>query len=173
VAQRLHTHPYGLTLFAFLTAAVFTGAACVAFARAFEFALTRRLDFHNAGPWCWLITPVVFLAAVELIRRTAPFAAGTGIPQAIFAFRTPDFCERERVVPLVSFRTYDRESAGDTPGHLVGASTGREGPTVHVAVCVFTAVLLVFRRFMGLEFDMRSAAIAGGARGWRRRSIPL
>src|SRR5258707_1031606 len=83
--QRLQAHPYGLTLFAFLTAAVFTGAACVAFARAFEFALQHRLDFHNAGLWCWLITPLGFLAAVELIRRTAPFAAGTGIPQAIFA----------------------------------------------------------------------------------------
>ena len=50
-------------------------------------------------------------------------------------------------------------------GVWVGASTGREGPTVHVAVCVFIAILLLFRRLVGLEFDMRSAAIAGGAAG--------
>ena len=163
--RRLQSHRYGLTLFAFLTAALFTGAACVAFARAFEFVLQRRLDFRNAGDWCWVITPVVILAAVELIRRTAPYAAGTGIPQAIFASEHMDGAHEKALFPLVSLRTMIVKIVAILLGIWVGASTGREGPTVHIAVCVFTAVLLLFRCLLGLDFDMRSAAIAGGAAG--------
>src|SRR6185295_18643919 len=48
---------------------------------------------------------------------------------------------------------------------LAGASTGREGPTVHVAACVFVGVMLLFRRLTGLAFDLRGAAVAGGAAG--------
>jgi H+/Cl- antiporter ClcA len=163
--RRLQGHRYGLTLFAFLTAAIFTGAACVAFARAFEFVLEHRLDFHNAGAWCWLITPVVILSAVEFIRRTAPYAAGTGIPQAIFASEHMDAAHEKTLFPLVSMRTMTVKIVAILLGIGVGASTGREGPTVHIAVCVFTAVLLIFRRLLGFDFDMRSAAIAGGAAG--------
>jgi H+/Cl- antiporter ClcA len=163
--RRLKSHRYGLTLFAFLTAAICTGAACVAFARAFEFVLLRRLDFTNVGAWCWLITPVVILGTVELIRRTAPYAAGTGIPQAIFASEHMDAAHEKTLFPLVSLRTMAVKIAAILLGIWVGASTGREGPTVHIAVCVFTAVLLIFRRLLGLDFDMRSASIAGGAAG--------
>src|ERR1019366_5840697 len=163
--RRLQSHRYGLTLFAFLTAAVFTGAACVAFARAFEVVLNHRLDFHNAGAWCWLITPIVILCAVELIRRTAPYAAGTGIPQAIFASEYLDKAHEKTLFPLVSLWTMTVKIGVILLGIWVGASTGREGPTVHIAVCVFIAVMLVFRRLFGVDFDMRSAAIAGGAAG--------
>ena len=83
--KTLRSHRYGLTLFAFLTAAVVTGAACVLFARSFDFVLRQRLDFQTVGAWAWVLTPAGFLLAVILIRTLAPYAAGTGIPQAIFA----------------------------------------------------------------------------------------
>ncbi|MBI4397216.1 MAG: chloride channel protein, partial [Elusimicrobia bacterium] len=40
-----------------------------------------------------------------------------------------------------------------------------EGPTVHVATCIFLGVILVFRRVLKLNLDMRSAVVAGGAAG--------
>jgi H+/Cl- antiporter ClcA len=163
--HHMQQHRYGLTLFAFLTAAVVTGVACVGFAEAFDFVLNRRVDFDNLGRWCWLITPLVFLLAVELIRRAAPFAAGTGIPQAIFASEHLDPAHEKALFPLVSLNTMVVKVVAILLGIWAGASTGREGPTVHVAVCVFIAVMLIFRRTLKVQFDMRSAAIAGAAAG--------
>jgi chloride channel protein, CIC family len=163
--RKLHQHRYGFSLFVFIVAALATGAACVLFARSFEWALSHRLDFSSIGGWAWVITPIGFLVAVEIIRRTAPFAAGTGIPQAIFASEHFTQENESRIFPLLSPWTVAIKVLTLLLGIWVGASTGREGPTVHVAVGVFVGTLLLFRRWLGFEFDGRSAAIAGGAAG--------
>lgn len=163
--KRLHEHRYGFSLFSYIIAAIATGGACVLFARAFEWVLNRRLDFVSVGAWAWVITPIGFLLAVEMIRRTAPFAAGTGIPQAIFASEHFSAENEKKIYPLLSPWTVAVKILTLLIGVWVGASTGREGPTVHVAVGVFLGTLLLFRRWLGLNFDRRSAAIAGGAAG--------
>ncbi len=156
---------YGLSLFAYIAAALATGTACVLFARSFEWALSRRLDFESVGAWAWVAGPLGFLLAVEIIRRWAPFAAGTGIPQAIFASEHYTPANEKQVYPLLSPWTVCVKILTLLLGVWVGASTGREGPTVHVAVGVFLGVLMIFHRFFGFEFDHRSAVIAGGAAG--------
>src|SRR4051812_38215837 len=103
--KRLRSHRYGFGLFAFMTAAILTGFSCVLFARVFDGVVRHRLDFSNAGPWVWVITPVGFLLAVETIRRVAGYAAGTGIPQAIFAAENLTPSREAEVLPLVSIRT--------------------------------------------------------------------
>lgn len=158
-------HRYGLTLFAYLAAATLTGAACVAFMRGFELVLAHRLDFGRIGPWCWLTTPVLFLVAVGLIRKVAPAAAGTGIPQAIFAARHLGPLTEQRLRPLLSPLTVAVKIAALLIGVLACASTGREGPTVHIAAGVFVGIMWVFHRTLGVEFDRRSAVVAGGAAG--------
>lgn len=152
-------------MFVFIIAALATGAACVLFARAFDWALRCRLDFMSVGHWAWVITPLGFVVAVEIIRRTAPFAAGTGIPQTIFASEHFTAENEAKVYPLLSPRTVTVKIGTLLLGVWVGASTGREGPTVHIAAGVFLGTLLLFRRWLGFEFDRRSAAIAGGAAG--------
>ncbi len=158
-------HRYGVTLFAFLFAACLTGIACVWFMRSFEFVLKHRFDFASIGAWCWVTTPLLFLAAAELIKRVAPFAAGTGIPQAIFAAKNLQPATEKRLWPLYSPLTLVVKIVAILIGLAAGASMGREGPTVHVGVCIFTVILLIFRRITGIEFDMRSAVVAGGAAG--------
>lgn len=165
VSKNVLAHRYGYTLFVYLTAAALTGIACVFFMRGFEFVLDRRLDFHRIGAWCWLTTPLLFLTAVELIRRAAPCAAGTGIPQAIFAARHYDAAKEQNVRPLVSPLTMSVKVLAIFIGIYAGASTGREGPTVHIATCAFIGIMLAFKKIMGFKFDPRSAVVAGGAAG--------
>ncbi len=66
----------GVHLTVFLAAGALTGVVCVAFMRAFEFVLQHRLDASRIGAWWWLTAPILFVVAVELIRRTAPYADG-------------------------------------------------------------------------------------------------
>ncbi|MBX7149041.1 chloride channel protein [bacterium] len=150
---------------AYIGAAILTGIVCVEFMRLFEIVLSHRLDFVTIGPYVWLVTPLSFLIIVILIKRFAPFAAGTGIPQAVYAARHFKPGTEKRLFPLISFPTLLVKSMALLAAIAVGASTGREGPTVHIAMCVFCLSLTFVRRFTGLKFDMRSAVVAGGAAG--------
>jgi H+/Cl- antiporter ClcA len=76
-----------------------------------------------------------------------------------------DPASEKRLFPLVSLRTMLVKAAALLLGLWAGASTGREGPTVHVAACAFVGVMVLFRRALGLSFDPRSAVVAGGAAG--------
>ena len=154
-------HRYGFVLFSFIAAAGLTGVACVWFMWGFEWVFAHRI----AGAWRWVTTPLLFVVSVELIRRFAPCAAGTGIPQAIHAAQNLSPQTEERLAPLTAARTLVVKARALSAGLGAGASTGREGPTVHVAACIFVGVILLVRRFSGIKVELRSAVIAGGAAG--------
>ena len=154
-------HRYGFLLLVMVAAAGLTGVACVWFMWGFDGVLDHRI----AGRWRWIATPALFVLSVELIRRCAPCAAGPGIPQAIFAARHVKDENESKLAPLTSFRTMAVKIAALYIGLWAGASTGREGPTVHVATCVFIGVILLARRLSGIKIDLRSAVVAGGAAG--------
>ncbi len=158
-------HRYGFTLFAFLTAAMLTGWACVYFMKLFDLVIRCRLDFARIGWKCWITTPILFVLATEMIRRLAPCAAGTGIPQAIFAAKHVSRTTETALSPLTSPLTVLIKVATILIGMWACASAGREGPTVHIATGIFIGLLLLFRRLTNLQFDFRSAIIAGGAAG--------
>jgi len=163
--KQIRSHPYGATLAIYLFAAVITGAVCVAFAQGFDFCLAHRIDFASFGKWTWLITPIAITGAVFLIRTKAPFAAGTGIPQAIFCAEYLEEKNERTLFPLFSFQTLIIKIIALYIGIGVGASTGREGPTVHVAICIFMAVLLICRKRLGISVNLRAGAVAGAAAG--------
>jgi H+/Cl- antiporter ClcA len=163
--KAVSTHRYGFTLFAFILAAVLTGLTSVYFMRAFDYALAHRLDFHSIGRWCLLTTPLFFLLSAESIRRIAPCAGGSGIPQVIFAVKKHDTATGPALSSLTSPLTIAVKVVTILGALLAGASIGREGPTVHIAASLFVAFLVMARRIVGFDFDMRSALVAGGSAG--------
>lgn len=138
---------------------------CVLFMWMFEFVLDHRLDYQRIGLWCLVTTPLLFLLAVELIRRFGPYADGAGIPQVVFASKHMNASTEKSLFPLVAPQTFIVKILALLIGLWAGASTGREGPTVHVATCLFFGVMLLFRKYLKLNFDQRSAIVAGGAAG--------
>jgi H+/Cl- antiporter ClcA len=92
-----------------------------------------RFAFQSIGvrwPYAPLIvTPLGFGAAVYLMRRYFPNAQGSGIPQAIATKEADDPDDR---FGLVGPRVAISKFLLTLLGLLVGASTGRDGPTVQV-----------------------------------------
>jgi len=104
----------------------------------------------------FLITPLGFALIVWITRRFAPLAAGSGIPQVIAASRGTSAAHMR----LIDMPTAVLKSVLTAGALLVGASVGREGPTVQIS-----AALLGWTHRL-LQVPMRlTVMIAGGAAG--------
>lgn len=103
-----------------------------------------------------LLTPLGFAGIVWLTNRYIPAARGSGIPQVIAARDDPEGAlDRLMSPPIVIGK-----AALTLVSLLIGASTGREGPTVQLAA----SVMGYWHRL--LRVPMRtSMIIAGGAAG--------
>lgn len=107
----------------------------------------------------FIVTPLGFASAVWITNRFFPGTQGSGIPQAIAArqLKSP-----EARAKLVGARTAVGKVLMTLFGLLIGASTGREGPTVQVGAAVmFQAGLLSPRRQAGLILAGAAAGVAG------------
>ena len=111
--------------------------------------------------------PFLFLFATVLVRKFAPDAKGSGIPQvleAIEAGKNPTHAEQAWRSPLVSIRTAVIKVLSSFVGILGGASIGREGPTVQIAASLFSSVGRVVRRYAP-DVELPSYPTAGAAAG--------
>ncbi len=155
-----HTGPTSLLFrrrVALIGGAVLIGLAALLFARAAD-AANEAFAHLIARIW-WLplaLTPLGFAGIAWITRRFAPFAGGSGIPQVIAATRLPQqvgHC-------LVDLRTALIKVTLTIAGLLVGASVGREGPTVQISAAILARVHGL------LNVPLRvSVMVAGGAAG--------
>jgi H+/Cl- antiporter ClcA len=114
-----------------------------------------------AARWSYaplVVTPGGFALAVFVATRFFPNTQGSGIPQAIAARSLKEAGARER---LVGLRVAVGKILLTLFGLLVGASTGREGPTVQVGASVmFVIGRLTPRRQPGLILAGAAAGVA-------------
>jgi H+/Cl- antiporter ClcA len=137
--------------------AILVGLVALVFA-----AMADRANalFHLfASRWWWaplIATPAGFATIAWLTLRFAPLAKGSGIPQVMAATKDPE----GSLSTLVSARAAVAKFFLTVGGLLVGASVGREGPTVQIAAAIMGRMHRVMR------VPLRSSVyIAGGAAG--------
>lgn len=108
------------------------------------------------GPAVLVLTPAGFVLLAWLTRKYVPAAKGSGIPQAMAAAHG----DTPHLSPLISIRTAVAKFVLTIAGLGLGASSGREGPTVQISAAVMTATHRLFR------VPLTSAVvIAGSAAG--------
>ena len=142
---------------AILGGAVTIGLVALLFAHLADWAGERFTAV--AARWWWaplIVTPLGYAAIAGITARFAPAARGSGIPQVMAATRDPDHA----MSALVSARIVLVKLALTIGTLLVGASTGREGPTVQVAA----SIMGYAHRLMAIPLRA-SVFIAGGAAG--------
>src|SRR5262245_58785398 len=112
-----------LAALSYVVAAIVTGATCVGFMRLFEVVQRHRMALRSIGRFALIITPLVFMIIVLAIRRLAPMAAGTGIPQAVYAAEHFRPHTEPLLMPLISIRTLFMKVTTLLAAVAVGAST--------------------------------------------------
>lgn len=139
----------------FWLGAVAVGLAAAGFADVADWSqsLFSTLRQHSLW-WASGATIVGFVLCAEITRRFAPGARGSGIPQAIAARRRET---AEQRAPLIGLKVTAFKVVLTLIGLAVGASIGREGPTVQLGACI----MFVIGNHAGLR--QRSGAVLAGA----------
>jgi H+/Cl- antiporter ClcA len=143
----------------FMAGGLVVGLAAIGLAVASDFAQAQFHHLLERFPYAaFVVTPVGFALAVYLTNRFFPNTQGSGIPQAIAA-RTLD--DPEARAQLVGLRTGIGKILMTLLGLLVGASIGREGPTVQVGASIMFAIgRLSPKRQPGLILAGAAAGVA-------------
>ena len=146
------------------------GSALVAltallFAWMADFALEMNAELVQKYPWfAWVALPFGLPLIVWITRRFAPYTSGSGIPQVLASLALPYGANKTRLIRL-------RETLLKIPltflAMCVGASVGREGPSVQVGAAVMSAWGAWCKKhgfaFRGMqENDLIAAGAAGG-----------
>lgn len=143
----------------FVAGGLVVGAAAVFLAVASDRAQMEFRSFLDRWPYGGLlVTPLGFALTAYLAQRFFPNSGGSGIPQAIAARTLKSSAERGK---LVSLRIAIGKTLLTLLGLLVGASTGREGPSVQVGASVMFALGRFSRRHQpGLILAGAAAGVA-------------
>lgn len=142
--------------------AVLTGLAVVGFTLLADSAFELYQSMRSTASWAPLIwTPAITAAVVWAVRRWAPGAAGSGVPQLLTAL-APETPQQERS-RFISLKLSMAKILAVSGGLLAGLSTGRQGPSVQVAA----GVMLHARRWLSPRSGIsdRELLVAGGAAG--------
>lgn len=129
---------------AFWLAALSVGGAGVGFAVTADHATSLHEYLIGISPWITLIiAPLGMAALVWTTERFVPEAGGSGIPQAIASLKVKatDPIRKRLMSPLVGVV----KMVMTLFGLALGASIGREGPTIHVGAAFMYSAGRLFR----------------------------
>ena len=148
--------------------ALIVGILAVTFARLITTAQNLySAKFESHPLLVTLATPFLFFLATALVRKLAPEAKGSGIPQVLIAIDQTDkqpFNEENWRSDLVSLKTAGVKIISSVLGILGGASIGREGPTVQIASSCFAAVARFVRKKIP-SLKLETFLVAGASAG--------
>lgn len=144
-----------------MVAALVAATLCILFAIGADSAIEIHQKLIRGRAWVALfIAPAGFALMAWLSRRFFPGTEGSGIPQAIAASLSDAPETRKQ---FLSLRLAISKIFLTLGGLLVGASIGREGPSVQIGASVMHT-LTKFRRF-GRTMSSRDLIAAGAGAG--------
>ena len=125
----------------FWIASLLTGFVAVLYAYLFSIAEKGTAFLMDHGRWTLFIaTPVCFFTAWWLVKRFAPFARGSGIPQVIASIELATPKEEQKINKLLNLKVIWVKISSSLIMALGGGIIGREGPTIQIAGSIFRKV---------------------------------
>ncbi len=125
----------------FFVASALVGVVAVAYARLFSLAEHFSKQLFNEVHWVFFaITPACFVVAWLLVKRFAPYAQGSGIPQVMASIELAHPKTYKFIGKLLSLRIIVIKVLSSIVIVFGGGAIGREGPTIQIAGSIFKKV---------------------------------
>jgi H+/Cl- antiporter ClcA len=125
----------------FWIASVITGLIAVLYTKLFELAQKANLYILGIHEWLLIIiTPICFLISWWIVKKFAPFARGSGIPQVMAAIQFSNPKDNHKVSIMLSLKTIFFKITSSLILVFGGGAIGREGPTIQIAGSIFRQV---------------------------------
>lgn len=125
----------------FWIGSLLTGLAAVVYALMFSYAEKgAEWMMHRASWSLFIATPVCFLIAWWLVKRFAPFARGSGIPQVIAAIELSGPKDEKKINKLLNLKVIWVKVTSSLVMAFGGGVVGREGPTIQIAGSIFRTI---------------------------------
>ncbi len=154
-----------LQSFPFWIASLLTGLMAVGYEKVFAWAEEVSFSWLRREPLlAFGLTPLAFLVSWALVKRFAPAARGSGIPQVMAGIELSNPGQHRYTGYLLSLRVAGVKVLSSVVLLLGGGVIGREGPTIQVSAAIFRAI----NRLQPAGWPQLSRQIAlvtGGAAG--------
>lgn len=125
----------------FWIGSIITGIIAVLYAQIFAFGehtLNKILNWHL---WMiFIIAPAGFVLSWWLVKKYAPYAKGSGIPQVMASVELANPKDNHLIHKLLSFRIIIIKILSSFVLVSSGGAIGREGPTIQIAGSIFRKV---------------------------------
>lgn len=149
----------------FWTASLITGLFAVLYAKAFAYAEEMGLAVFHWHTWSlFIVAPICFISAWWVVKKFAPNAVGSGIPQVMAAIELTAPRHKEKIKKLLSLRIIVIKVVSSMIFIFGGAVVGREGPTIQIAASVFRKIDELLPKWWP-KVSMRNMIMTGSAAG--------
>ncbi|MGI8950519.1 MAG: chloride channel protein [Chitinophagaceae bacterium] len=125
----------------FWVASLIAGLVAVAFTRLFSWTEAATSYIFQQHNWVFfIITPVCFVIAWQLVKKFSPYSRGSGIPQVMASIELANPKYNYLVDKLLSLRIIVIKILSTLIMVFGGGVVGREGPTIQIAGSIFRKV---------------------------------
>ncbi|HSC39205.1 MAG TPA: chloride channel protein, partial [Chitinophagaceae bacterium] len=125
----------------FWIGSIVTGLLAVSYTRLFAFAeQSTSFVYHHISWLFFILSPLCFIVAWWLVKRFAPYARGSGIPQVMAAIELATPKHANKLSKLLSLRIVVVKVLSSLVLVFGGGAIGREGPTIQIAGSVFRKI---------------------------------
>ena len=146
-------------------AAIITALVAVGYALLFKKVETFNLWLYDKDPrLIFVVAPLSFVLSWWLVRRYAPMAGGSGIPQLMAAIEVANDKKSDRSWRFLNVRIIIVKIVSSLTMVVGGGAIGREGPTLQIAGSVYRTVHKLLPPFWP-KVSRRVMMITGGAAG--------
>lgn len=122
-------------------ASLITGVVAVGYAQCFGMAEKITIAiFHFNAKLLFIISPLCFIFSWLLVRKYAPLARGSGIPQVMASIELANPKTNSKIKFLLSIRILIIKLLSSIILVIGGGAIGREGPTIQIAGSIFRKI---------------------------------
>ncbi|MBX7240863.1 MAG: chloride channel protein [Bacteroidia bacterium] len=159
IRKTLQTMPYWI-------ASVVVGFVAVAYARIFHYVEIFNVYWMKKYPvFVFFVTPFCFLVGWWVVRKFAPYAKGSGIPQVMASLELASPRHIDKVDKLLNFKIIIVKIISSVVILLGGGAVGREGSTIQISAAIFRIINKYFPQVFGSNVSKKIMIMTGAASG--------